>query len=270
MIIELYTELEQLYYRRKENKWKLEEEIRKLEAKIYIPKEANETSEPSKDRKSSREQRKHPYQRSSREPSPIKKYISAASYDREERQIRHFQKAHTSSSGKRSQGQESVNKVYTTIKVFVSKHSNFLFKINDSLSIIWDKPRRRFVLRCPLYFKMEIHLHRIQPLRNYDPTLNPITKLSLRLSGITILDQNGILFLFQPTLQWAGMFHVFHIGTSNGLTLYLTKKAILEQMIIPKGTILGYLYVIAQLQEWYSHQLMYIEPSVFVYHSLRF
>jgi len=95
---------------------------------------------------------------------------------------------------------------------------------------------------------MKIHLHKIQPLGNYDPALNPATKLSLRLPGITILDQNGIFFLFQPTLQWAGMFHVFHIGTSNGLTLYL-KKAILEQIIIPKGTILGYLYVIAQLQE---------------------
>ena len=66
---------------------------------------------------------------------------------------------------------------------------------------------------------MEIHLHKIQLLSNYDPTLNPVTKLSLRLPGITILDQNGILFLFQPTLQWAEMFHVFHIGTSNGLTL---------------------------------------------------
>jgi len=128
-------------------------------------------------------------------------------------------------------------------------NSNFSFKVNDSSSIIWDKPRRRFVLRCPLYFKMEIHLQKIQPLGNCDPALNPVTKLSLRLPGITILDQNGILFLFQPTLQWAGMFHVFHIGTSNGLTLYLTKKAILEQIIKPKGTILGYLYAIAQLQE---------------------
>jgi len=42
---------------------------------------------------------------------------------------------------------------------------------------------------------------------------------------------------------------MFHIGTSNGLTLYLTKKAILEQIIIPKGKVLGYLYVIAQIQE---------------------
>jgi len=132
MSTELYIELEQLYYRRKEDKRKLEKEIRKLEVKIYIPKEANETSEPSKDRKSSRELRKHPYQRSTREPSPIKKYISAVSYDHEERQIRHFQKAHTSSSsGKRSQDQGSINKVYTTIKVYVSKHSNFSFKIND-------------------------------------------------------------------------------------------------------------------------------------------
>ena len=75
MSIELYAELEQLYHRRKEDKRKLEEEIRKLEVKIYIPNEVNETSEPSKDRKSSRALRKHPYQRSTREPSPIKKYI---------------------------------------------------------------------------------------------------------------------------------------------------------------------------------------------------
>jgi len=96
---------------------------------------------------------------------------------------------------------------------------------------------------------MEIHLHKIQPLGNYDPALNPVTPLSLRLPGITILDQNGILFLFQPTLHWTGMFYVFHIGTSNDLSPYLTKKAIMEQIIIPKGTLLGYLYAIAQLQE---------------------
>ena len=28
--------------------------------------------------------------------------------------------------------------------------------------------------------------------------------------------------------------------------------------LIPKGTILGNLYAIAQFQVWYSHQLMYI------------
>jgi len=72
------------------------------------------------------------------------------------------------------------------------------------------------------------------------------------------LEQNGILFLFQPTLQWAEMFRIFHIETSNGLTLYFTKKAILEQVIIPKRTILENLYAIAQLQERYSHQLMCI------------
>jgi len=96
---------------------------------------------------------------------------------------------------------------------------------------------------------METLLHKIQPAGNYDPTLNPETKLSLRLPGITILDQNGILFLFQSTQQWTGMFYVFHIGTSNGLTLYFIKKATLEQITLPKGTVLGYLYAIAQLQE---------------------
>jgi len=45
------------------------------------------------------------------------------------------------------------------------------------------------------------------------------------------------------------MFRVFHIGTRKGLTLYFTKKATQEKIILPKGTLLGYLYAIAQLQE---------------------
>jgi len=139
------TDLERQYYRTKEDIRKLEEDIQKMEAKIYIPKDATEMSKPSNDRKPSWELRKHPYQRSTRELSPIKKYILAAAYDHEERQIRHSQKAHTSSSsGKRSQDQGSINKAYTIIKVYGSKHSNF------SLFIIWDKSRRHFVLRCPL------------------------------------------------------------------------------------------------------------------------
>ena len=190
MSTERHADLKQHCYEKKEDIRRLEEEIRKLEAKIYIPKEASETSEPSKDRKLSRELRKHSYQRSTRETSPTKKYIPAASYDHEERQIR--------SSGNSSQGQGSINKVYTTIKIYASQNSNFSFKINDPLSIIWDKYRRRFVLRCPLYFKMETLWHKIEPADNYDPTLNPETKVPLRLPGITILDQNGILFLFLP------------------------------------------------------------------------
>jgi len=240
------TGWERQYYKTKKEIRKHEEEIRKLETKIYIPKD---TVEISKDRKSSWELRKHPYQRSTRELSPIKRYTPPASHDHEERQSRHSLKAHTSSSSeKRSQDQGSINKAYTTFKVYASKHSNFSFKINDPLSIIWDKPRRRFVLRCPLYFRMEILLHKIHPVGNYDPTLNSGTKLSLRLPGITILEQNEILFFFQPTQQWAGMFHLFHIETSNGLTLYFSKKAILEQVTIPKGTVLWTLYAIAQLQ----------------------
>jgi len=189
MSTECYTDLEQQYYGKKEDMWRLEEDLRKIEAKIYIAKEANETSESSKDRKPSWELRKHLYRKSTRELSPIKKYIPTASYDHEERQIRHSQKAHTTSfSGKRSQDQGSINKAYTTIKVYASKHSNFSFKINDLLSIISDTSRRRFVLRCPLYFKMETLLHKIQPAGNYDPTLNPETKLSLQLPGITILN----------------------------------------------------------------------------------
>jgi len=67
------------------------------------------------------------------------------------------------------------------------------------------------------------------------------TNLFLHLPGITILDKKGILFLFLPAQQWAGMFRVFHFNTSNGLTLYFTKKPSLEQIAIPKGRLLGYL-----------------------------
>ena len=96
---------------------------------------------------------------------------------------------------------------------------------------------------------MEISLHKIKHLTNEGPTLESQTKLSLRLPGITILEQIGILFQFQPTLKFAGMFETFHIGISHGLTLYFTRKAILDRIIISKGTILGHLYAIAQLQE---------------------
>jgi len=69
------------------------------------------------------------------------------SYNHEERPIR--------SSGKRFQDQESINKVYTTIKAHASKNSTFSFKINDPLHIIREKYCRHFVLSCPFYFTME-------------------------------------------------------------------------------------------------------------------
>jgi len=201
MSIELYTELEQLYYKRKEDKRKLEEEIWKLEAKIYVPKEAKETSKPSKDRKSSRSREKTPISKiNPRAISDQETYIGRFIWPRGETNSTLSESSHFFSLGKRSQDHGRINKANTTIKVYANKHSNFSFKVNDSLSIIWYKPRRRFVLRCPLYFKTEIHLHKIQPLGNYDPALNPVTKLSLRLPRITILDQNGILFLFQPVM----------------------------------------------------------------------
>ena len=96
---------------------------------------------------------------------------------------------------------------------------------------------------------MEISLHKMKHLANEGPTLDSQTKLSWRLPGITILEQNGILFQFQPTLKFAGMFKTFHIGISNGLTLYFTKKANSDRIIISKGIILGHLYAIAQLHE---------------------
>jgi len=59
MSTERHADLKQQCYEQREVIRRLEEEIRKLEKKIYTPKEANETSEPSKDKKSSREPRKH-------------------------------------------------------------------------------------------------------------------------------------------------------------------------------------------------------------------
>ena len=91
---------------------------------------------------------------------------------------------------------------------------------------------------------MEISLHKIQHLANEGPTLESQTKLSFRLPGITILKQNGILLQFQPTLKFAGMFKTFHIGISNGLTLYFAMKVISDLIIISKGTILGHVYAI--------------------------
>jgi len=50
MNTERHADLQQQCYEKKESIWRLEEEIRELEAKIDIPKEANETSEPIKDK----------------------------------------------------------------------------------------------------------------------------------------------------------------------------------------------------------------------------
>ena len=126
MSTERHADLKQHCYEKREDIRRLEEEIRKLEEKICTPKEANETSEPSQDKKSSREPRKH----TAREPSPI----PATSYDHEAKQIR--------SSEKRSPDQGSIDKVYTTIKVYANQNSNFSFKISNPLSIIWDECRR--------------------------------------------------------------------------------------------------------------------------------
>ena len=99
----------------------------------------------------------------------------------------------------------------------------------------------------PFYFRMENLLHKMQIKGNCDLTINSGTKLFLRLPGITILDEKEILFFFQPTKRWAKMFRTFLIGTSNGITLYFTKKAIQEQIIIPNRTVLGNSCALAQV-----------------------
>ena len=96
---------------------------------------------------------------------------------------------------------------------------------------------------------MEISLHNVQHSANKDSTLDHKTKISLRLPGITIVEQNGILFQFLPMKQYSKMFKVFRVDICNGLTLYFTRKAILDRVIIPKDTTLGYLFAIAQLNE---------------------
>jgi len=75
---------------------------------------------------------------------------------------------------------------------------------------------------------METLWHKVESAGNHDP-LNP-KNANLRFPGITILDQNEILFLLLPAQQWVGMFQIFRIGTSNGFTLYFIKKVILEQI----------------------------------------
>jgi len=122
LLIEL-ERLEQQSCRNKENNRRTEDEIRKLREKTYLQKRDTEKSELSKDRKLSREPQKHPYQWLTREQSPVRKYTLAALYGHEERH----------------QNQGSIDKDTTTVKVHASKHSNFLFNINDSLGIMWDK-----------------------------------------------------------------------------------------------------------------------------------
>ena len=158
---------------------KLEEEIRELEAKIDTLTEIKEMPEPSEDRKSLPELRKQLLQE-------IQMYTPTTSYYQEDTQSRPSGEDCTLSSSKQeSQDQESSNKAYTVEKV-CAKHSNLSFTINNLLSVVWDKPRRRFILRCPYNFKMAKSLHKIK------------TKLFLQLPGITILVKRGSYFSSCP------------------------------------------------------------------------
>jgi len=94
MNTESHADLQQQCYEKKESIRRLEQEIRELEAKIDIPTEANETSEPTEDRQS-----------------------------------RHSWKARTSSSyAEGSPDQESINKAYP-IETVYAKHSKFSLKL---------------------------------------------------------------------------------------------------------------------------------------------
>jgi len=128
------------------------------------------SNEPCEDLKQQYNKKKEDIRRLEGKAQELKEKI-LDSYDYEERQIR--------SSGKRSQDQESSNKVYTTIKVHTSKNSNFSFKINDPLYITWEKYSRSFVLRCPLFSEMETLWHKVESAGNHD-LLNP-KNVNLRL-----------------------------------------------------------------------------------------
>jgi len=67
------------------------------------------------------------------------------------------------------------------------------------------------------------------------------TKNSLKLPGLKIKEHPGT-FYFAPKHQYSEIFEMFHIRVENGITLYSTKKAILDKVIIPEGNTLGFLY----------------------------
>ena len=84
---------------------------------------------------------------------------------------------------------------------------------------------------------MELSLYKTHHSANTDSIPDYKTKISLRLPRITLIEQNKMLFQFLPTRQYSGMIEIFHVGVGNGITLYFTKKAVLDRVLIPKGTV---------------------------------
>jgi len=234
MNIERREDLQDQCRRTKENIQKFEE-IREFEAKIDSWAETQETSDLKEDRKSSQEERKQLLQET-------QMYTPTTSYNQKETQSRHSGEGRTFfTSEKRSAEQESIN----TINFHARRSSNFSCKIYDPLSIIWNSDSRCSVLRYPYLFKIEKDWHKIK-LSEKHPNPGHVT---LQLPGIQVLEQNGILFFFQRTKQWAGMLQALRVKTFNRLTLKFTTNAILEKIILPKGTILSCLYATVQLED---------------------
>jgi len=91
----------------------------------------------------------------------------------------------------------------------------------------------------------------VSPVKNFknSPRLAHKFKIPLKLSGLSIEERRGILFLFVPMYQHAGIFENFHNKVGKGITSSFTKKAIKRRVIIQKGVVLGDLYTLTQLNE---------------------
>jgi len=103
------------------------------------------------------------------------------------------------------------------------------------------------MLRRPFFSKLENFLYDTLCSAEAPPLLNSKTNIILRLSGLKVNEYHGIIFDFVPKNQYSGIFDKFHMGGDNGLTLCFTKKAVLDRVTIPKGSVFGFLYAMAQL-----------------------
>ena len=152
---ELRKFLESLLNSGEEEKRKIIEDIQQLEMEQQALKELNAMLDPKRGRKSFRITWKHPYQRPvqnsliSRKPAQIDPSLKDDKLLKKD--IPESLEELSSSSGKRSHNKEgpNIDKESTIIKIQANRDSHFSVSINGPLSIIWRKPNRCFVLRCP-------------------------------------------------------------------------------------------------------------------------
>ena len=74
-------------------------------------------------------------------------------------------------------------------------------------------------------------------------------EVQFRIFGLQILEGNEIPFIFVPTWYYKEILELFCGKISDILILSFTEKAINEKIDIPKGTILGCLYPLAQFEK---------------------